>query len=148
MNDESRQFLIHRSSFIVHRSEVAVSQKIERDQQRFRKIVRGKVKSNLSKYISRGEMIGKKGKDLVSIPLPQIDIPQFRYGQKGSGGVGQGQGQPGQPLGPGQQQPGGGAGDQPGGQILEVELTMEEMAALLGEELSLPRIEPRGKKNI
>ena len=69
-----------------------MGQKIERDHQRFRKIVRGKVKSNLSKYISRGEMIGKKGKDLVSIPLPQIDIPQFRYGQKGSGGVGQGDG--------------------------------------------------------
>src|SRR5262249_24243825 len=108
----------------------------------------GKVKSNLSKYISRGEMIGKKGKDLVSIPLPQIDIPQFRFGQKGSGGVGQGDGQVGQPLGPGQQQPGSGAGDQPGGHILEVELTMEEMASILGEELALPRIEPRGKKNI
>ncbi len=48
-----------------------MSQKIERDHQRFRKLVRGKVKSNLSKYISRGEMIGKKGNDLVSIPLPQ-----------------------------------------------------------------------------
>src|SRR5437868_6868272 len=126
----------------------SVGQKIERDHQRFRKIVRGKVKSNLSKYISRGEMIGKKGKDLVRIPLPQIDIPQFRYGQKGSGGVGQGDGQPGQPLGPGQGEPSSGAGDQPGGHILEVELTMEEMAAILGEELALPRIEPRGKKNI
>src|SRR5205823_2798004 len=125
-----------------------MGQKIERDQQRFRKIVRGKVKSSLSKYISRGEMIGKKGNDLVSIPLPQISIPQFRYGQKGSGGVGQGDGQPGQPLGPGQGQPSSGAGDQPGGHILEVELTLEEMAAILGEELALPRIEPRGKKNI
>jgi len=45
-----------------------MSQKIERDHQRFRKIVRGKVKSNLGKYISRGEMIGKKGKDLF-MPL-------------------------------------------------------------------------------
>src|SRR5437899_6246175 len=126
----------------------AVGQRIERDYQRFKKLGRGKVKSNLQKYISRGEMIGKKGKDLVSIPLPQIDIPQFRYGNKGSGGVGQGEGQPGQPLGPpqGQNQPG--AGDQPGGHILEVELTMEEMAQILGEELALPRIEPRGKKNI
>ena len=77
-----------------------MGQKIERDQQRFRKIVRGKVKSNLGKYISRGEMIGKKGRDLVSIPLPQIEIPQFRYGQKGSGGVGQGDGDVGTPLGP------------------------------------------------
>src|SRR5271167_347928 len=109
-----------------------MGQKIERDQQRFRKIVRGKVKTNLSKYISRGEMIGKKGKDLVSIPLPQIDIPQFRYGNKGSGGVGQGEGAPGTPLGPGQQNPSSGAGDTPGGHILEVELTMEEMASILG----------------
>src|SRR5712691_1211427 len=105
-----------------------MSQKIERDHQRFKKIVRGKVKSNLSKYISRGEMIGKKGKDLVSIPLPQIEIPQFRYGLKGSGGVGQGPGDVGTPLGPGQGENEGGAGDQPGGHILEVELTLEEMA--------------------
>src|SRR5437879_1485452 len=125
-----------------------VGQRIERDHQRFRKIVRGKVKSNLGKYISRGELIGRKGKDLVSIPLPQIEVPQFRFGQKGSGGVGQGDGNVGQPLGPGQGQPGSGAGDQPGGHILEVELTMEEMAQILGEELALPRIEPRGKKNI
>src|SRR5262249_21924161 len=125
-----------------------MGQKIERDQHRFRKLVRGKVKSNLSKYISRGEMIGKKGKDLVSIPLPQIDIPQFRYGQRGSGGVGQGDGDPGQPLTAPQGEGQSGAGDQPGGHILEVELTMEELAAILGEELALPRIEPRGKKNI
>src|SRR5947199_7292805 len=125
-----------------------MSQKIERDHQRFRKLVRGKVKSNLGKYISRGEMIGKKGKDLVSIPLPQIDIPQFRYGQKGSGGVGQGEGDPGQPLTAPQGEGDSGAGDQPGGHILEVDLTMEEMAQILGEELALPRIEPRGKRNI
>src|ERR1700731_3079988 len=125
-----------------------MGQKIERDHQRFKKLVRGKVKSNLGKYISRGEMIGKKGKDLVSIPLPQIVLPQFRYGQKGSGGVGQGDGDPGTPLTPGQDDDGSGAGDQPGGHILEVELTMEELAAILGEELALPRIQPRGKKNI
>src|SRR6185295_18887438 len=113
-----------------------MGQKIERDHHRFRKIVRGKVKSNLSKYISRGELIGKKGRDLISIPLPQIEIPQFRYAQRNSGGVGQ-------PLtapqGDGEPK----AGDQPGGHILEVELTLEEMAAILGEELALPRIEPR-----
>jgi uncharacterized sporulation protein YeaH/YhbH (DUF444 family) len=125
-----------------------VGQKIERDYQRFRKIVRGKVKSNLSKYISRGEMIGKKGRDLVSIPLPQIEIPQFRYGQKGSAGAGQGDGDVGTPLGPPQPQKGSGAGSEPGGHIQEVELTLEELASILGEELALPRIEPRGKKNI
>ncbi len=125
-----------------------MGQKIEQDLQRFRKIVRGKVKSNLSKYISRGEMIGKKGNDLVSIPLPSINLPQFRYGQKGSGGVGVGDGQPGQPLTPQQGEGEPQAGDQPGGHILEVELSMQELADILGEELALPRIEPRGQKNI
>ena len=125
-----------------------MGQKIEKDLQRFRKIVRGQVKTNLSKYIGRGEMIGKKGNDLVSIPLPAINPPQFRFGSKGGGGVGVGQGQPGQPLTP---QPGDGepgAGEEPGGHILEVELTMQELADILGEELALPRIEPKGKKNI
>lgn len=126
-----------------------MGQKIDQDLQRFRKLVRGKVKSNLSKYISRGEMIGKKGNDYVSIPIPSINLPQFRYGKKNSGGVGVGPGQPGQPLtqpqdGDGEPQ----AGDQPGGHILEVDLTMEELAEILGEELALPRIEPRGQKNI
>ena len=61
-------------------SEPIMVQRIQRDYERFRKIVRGKIKSNLSKYITRGELIGKRGNDLVSIPLPQIEIPQFRYG--------------------------------------------------------------------
>jgi len=126
-----------------------VGQKIERDHQRFRKIVRGKVKSNLKKFISNGELIGRKGKDLVSIPLPQIELPQFRYGQKGSGGVGSGAGQPGQPLGPPDpNSPGGSAGEEEGGHLLEVELTMEELAEILGEELALPRVLPKGQKNI
>jgi uncharacterized protein len=129
-------------------SEVAVGQRIERDYQRFRKIVRGKIKKSLSKYISRGEMIGKKGNDMVSIPLPSIDIPQFKYGRNGGGGVGQGEGQPGQPLTAPQEGDGNKAGDQPGGHILEVELTLQEMAEILGEELALPRIEPKGQKNI
>ncbi|MFO0802949.1 MAG: DUF444 family protein [Gemmataceae bacterium] len=126
-----------------------MGQKIEQDLQRFRKLVRGKVKSNLSKYISRGEMIGKKGKDFVSIPLPSINPPQFRYGKRNSGGVGVGDGKPGQPLTQPQDDDGEPqAGDSPGGHILEVDLTMEELADILGEELALPRIEPRGKKNV
>ena len=43
---------------------------IEQDHLRFRQIVRGKIKQDLKKYISNGELIGKKGKDFVSIPVP------------------------------------------------------------------------------
>jgi hypothetical protein len=125
-----------------------VIQKIQRDHTRFRQIVRGKIKQELRKYITHGEMIGKQGKDLISIPLPQIEIPHFRYGPRGNGGAGQGEGEPGTPLGPGQGQPGAGAGDQPGGHILEVDVSLDELAQILGEELELPRIQPRGRHNI
>ena len=59
---------------------------IKRDHLRFKQIIKGKIKQNLKKYIVQGEMLGKKGKDVVSIPLPQIDIPHFRFGGKQQGG--------------------------------------------------------------
>jgi hypothetical protein len=43
---------------------------IERDTSRFRQIVRGRVKQNLRKYMSNGELIGRQGRELVSIPIP------------------------------------------------------------------------------
>ena len=46
--------------------------KIDQDHTRFRDIVRGKIKQDLRKYVSSGEMLGKQGKRYVSIPLPQI----------------------------------------------------------------------------
>src|SRR3989440_12635963 len=90
----------------------AVVRKIERDANRFKQIVRGKIKTDLRKYITHGEMIGKTGGELVSIPMPQIDIPEFRYGSKNSGGVGQGPGDVGTPIGrSGEQEGSGSAGD-------------------------------------
>ncbi len=124
--------------------------KIERDQTRFRQIVRGKIRENLRKYITHGEMIGRKGHDLVSIPIPQLDVPHFRYGHNGSGGVGQGDGEEGTPIARGDDpsQETGEAGSDPGAHILEVEVPLDELAQIFGEELELPRIEPRGKANI
>ena len=66
--------------------------KIERDVKRFRQIVRGVVKKDFRKYLTQGELIGRQGRHIVSIPLPQIEIPRFRFGQKEAGGVGSGEG--------------------------------------------------------
>src|SRR5262245_48924049 len=84
-----------------------MSLKIDQDHSRFRHIVRGRIRQNLRKYISQGELIGRKGKDLVSIPIPHIEIPRFRYGDKQTGGAGQGDGEPGDPMG-GEEQEGDG----------------------------------------
>jgi uncharacterized protein len=124
--------------------------RVERDLGRFRQIVRGKIKKDLRKYMSQGEMIGRQGKRYVSIPMPSIDLPQFRYGARQGGGVGQGDGDIGDPIGQGgEQQPGAGeAGSEPGQHVIEVDMTLEELAQILGEELELPNIKPKGHKNI
>jgi uncharacterized sporulation protein YeaH/YhbH (DUF444 family) len=54
--------------------------------------------------------MGKQGKDVVSIPVPQIDIPRFRYSDKQGGGVGQGEGDEGDPIGGEEGQDGDGKG--------------------------------------
>ena len=124
--------------------------KIDQDHARFRDIVKGRIRENLKRYISHGELIGRQGKDTVSIPVPQIDIPHFRFGEKQAGGVGQGEGDPGDPVG-GQEGDGDGtgkAGKESGEHMLEVDVTLDDLATILGEELSLPRIEPRGQARI
>ena len=126
-----------------------MSTKIQRDATRFREIVRGKIRQNLRHYISHGEMIGRKGRDLVSIPVPQLDVPRFRYGDNSTGGVGSGDGEVGQPIGRGQDEEGSGqAGSDPGAHILEVDITLDELAQIMADELQLPRIEPKGNANI
>ncbi|MBU0637674.1 MAG: DUF444 family protein [Planctomycetes bacterium] len=120
--------------------------KIEKDHQRFRQIVKGRIREDLRKFLTRGELLGKEGKHIISIPVRGIDLPNFRYGDNRDAGVGQGAGEPGQTVdGDGDIGPG---GTEPGRHILEVEVTLNELADILGEELQLPRIKPKGKHAI
>ncbi|MCB9780727.1 MAG: DUF444 family protein [Alphaproteobacteria bacterium] len=121
---------------------------IDNDVHRFRTIVKGRVRKDLRRFMQSGELLGRQGDRIVSIPLPRIGIPRFRYGDNEQGGVGQGDGQPGDAA---DGQPGDGqgqAGEQPGQHVLEAEVTLEELAEIMGEELALPRIEPKGHKHI
>jgi uncharacterized protein len=117
--------------------------KIEQDLNRFKQIVRGRVKKDVQRFLTSTELIGKKGKDIVSIPLPHIDIPHFAFGDKQKGGVGQGTGEDGQPI-DGKEGGAGQAGNLPGQHLLEVEISFDELAEIIGEALELPKIEPKG----
>lgn len=120
---------------------------IRQDHSRFRDIIKGRIKENFRRYITHGEMIGKRENDLVKIPIPHIEIPRFKYGPKQSGGIGQGQGNANDPLEQGE--PGqGAAGNTPGEHVLEVDVSLEELAEILGEQLALPKIQPKGNKTI
>ncbi len=121
--------------------------KIRKDHHRFRQIVKGKIREDLRKFLTRGELLGREGKHIISIPVRGIDIPHFRYGDNNDAGVGAGDGKPGDTvdgsgdgLGPG--------GTQEGQHIMEVEVSLDELADILGEELKLPRIQPRGRHRI
>ena len=115
---------------------------IENDLNRFKDIVKGRLRKDLKRYMGSGELLGKQGDKVVSIPLPQIQIPRFRYGK--NEGVGQGEGEGDGQAGQGQGQ----AGDKAGEHILEVDISLEELAEILGDELELPNIQPRGQKEI
>jgi hypothetical protein len=112
--------------------------RIEQDHQRFRQIVKGKIRGDLRKFLSRRELIGKEGRGLVSIPIHDIDTPTFRFGDNSSG-VG---------MGEGDSAPGDTGGDQPGRHLMEVDVTLEELADILAEELRLPRIKPKGASRL
>jgi len=121
--------------------------KIHKDHQRFRQIIKGKIREDLRRFLTRGELIGKNGKHLVSIPIRGIDPPDFRYGNNDDSGVGTGEGKPGDTVdatgdgvGPG--------GLDPGQHILEVDISLDELAQILGEELQLPRIQPKGRHTL
>ena len=105
--------------------------KIDKDHQRFRQIVKGRIREDLRKFLTKGELIGKEGKHLISIPVRGIELPHFRYGDN-SGGVGAGDGKEGDVVGKG---PGKGAqgGTEPGAHIMEVDLTLDELAEILAE---------------
>ncbi len=124
--------------------------KINADHARFRKIVRGRIKENLKKYISKGELIGRQGKETVSIPVPHIELPHFQFDHRSTGGVGQGEGGDGDTLADGSVQPstGQGVGQHEGQHGIEVDVSFDELADMLGEVLELPNIEPKGSERV
>ena len=82
----SHRAAVHSGSMttFAHRRHSMIS-RIEQDHSRFREIIRGRIRKNLRKYISRGDMIAPKSKGSVSIPMPQIKIPRFSFGSNRRG---------------------------------------------------------------
>jgi len=61
------------------------------DIQRFRDIVKGKVREDLQEYITSDEIIAQHGKEHISVPVKEITIPRFVFGSDKEG-VGEGEG--------------------------------------------------------
>ena len=83
------------------------------------------------------DSVGKKAK--VSVPF--IHIPKFRYDHQGVGGIGSGGNDVGDVLSV--DNGSSGAGKSPGKHVPELELSIDEMLEILGEELELPNLTPK-----
>ncbi|MBI4084676.1 MAG: sporulation protein YhbH [Candidatus Levybacteria bacterium] len=116
------------------------------DQARHREKIEDAIKKNLKDIISQERVItspdGKKFKVKVQ---QSLDNPYFIFDRKKHKGVGSGEGKPGDVIGrePGGQGPGTGpgAGDQPGIDYYEVDVSLEKLAQLAFADLGLPNLE-------
>ena len=118
------------------------------DQQRHKEKIKEAIKKNLSDIVSEENIILSDGKKTIKVPIRSLDEYRFRYDHNQQQGVGQGDGDSkvGDVIGQGQQQgPGKGkeAGDQAGVDYYEAEVTMDELASLIFEDLGLPNLEEK-----
>ncbi|WP_058303310.1 sporulation protein YhbH [Gorillibacterium timonense] len=141
--------------FIVSREDWSLHRKGFQDQTRHQEKVREAVKHNLPDLIADESIVMQRGKQVIRIPIKSLDEYRFRYNYKKSKHVGQGDGdsQVGDVLGSDPQQANGpgkgqGAGDQPGDDYYDSEVTLDEVEAMLFEELELPHLEQKEKKHL
>ncbi|MHB1132456.1 MAG: sporulation protein YhbH [Chloroflexota bacterium] len=120
------------------------------DQARHNEKVKEAIKANLRDIISEEAIISSDGKRTVKVPVRSLELPHFRFDpnknrQTGQGGgkaqEGQQGNEEGQTTGPGR---GKGAGEQPGIDYFEADVTVDELADVLFEDLSLPFLENKG----
>ena len=124
------------------------------DQQRHAEKIKEAIKENLHEIVSREDIILSDGKTTVKVPIRSLEQYKFRFDDNKGERVGQGQGGTqvgdviGRAGGDGQPGPGRGkgeAGEQPGVDYFEAEVNLEDLAALIFEDLGLPNLQE--KKN-
>ncbi|HWP59026.1 MAG TPA: DUF444 family protein [Candidatus Acidoferrales bacterium] len=113
------------------------------DRLRHRQKVREAIRQNIADIIAEEPIIGKDRDRIIKVPIRGIREYRFVYGENvptvGQGGEGA---QPGQVVGRGQGQPGSQqAGDQPGVDYYETDVTLEELIDIMFEDLELPDLE-------
>lgn len=121
------------------------------DQKRHMEKVREAVKKNLADIVSEENIIMSDGKHQIKVPIRSLEQYRFRYdfnkqqhsgqgtGKSKVGDVVAKDGQPGKGPGKGKGDP----GEEAGEEYYEAEISMEELAALIFEDLGLPNLEEK-----
>ena len=122
-----------------------------RDSQRHAKKVKDAIRKNLHHIISQEAIISTDGKRTTKVPVRYLDSYHFKHG-KMKDGVGHGDGEEGTILRPGRgnDEEGGESrpGDQPGADVYDAEIGVDELLQMMLDDLKLPWFEERDKKSI
>jgi len=114
------------------------------DRRRHKEKIEKAIKEGIYDIVAEESIIGQAGKKKIKIPVRGIKEYQFVYGaNNGSKGVGSAQGQDikkGQVIQKGNKQKGNGtkAGNDKGEEYYEIEVTLDELAKYLFDDLQLP----------
>ncbi|WP_079709057.1 sporulation protein YhbH [Paraliobacillus ryukyuensis] len=146
---------MHENNFIISEEDWSIHRKGYDDQKRHQDKIQEVLKQKLPDLISEENIIMSRGKDVIRIPIRSLDEYKIRYSQEKNKHAGQGNGKTrvgdtvakGRPT---QQQPGkgDGAGDQPGQDYYEAEVTLEELEETLFQQLALPNLQEKEKDNL
>lgn len=145
----------NQDSFIVSEENWSLHRKGYQDQERHQEKVQEAIQKNLPDLISEESIIMSDGKDVVKIPIRSLDEYKIRYNQEDSTHVGQGDGdsevgdvvvkgdEKGQGGGQGKE-----AGDQPGEDYYEAEISLAEIEKALFKQMELPNLKRKEQAEI
>ena len=121
------------------------------DRLRHRRKVRKSIQENIVDLIAEESIIGKNRDKIIKVPIRGVKEYRFIYGEN-TPGVGQGDGnaRPGQVVGKTQGEGQGvdKAGDQPGVDYYETDVTLDELIEIMFEDLELPDMERKTLREI
>ena len=128
------------------------SDRSARDRARHRQKIRDSIRDNIADILSEESIIGREKDKIIKVPIRSIKEYRFIYGEN-SAGVAQGNGKvkPGDVVGqsdPGQPNAAGPAGDTPGVDAIETDVTLEELVEIMFEDLKLPDLQRKALRTI
>lgn len=125
-------------------SEALRSDRSAGDRQRHREKLREAIRDNIADIISEESIIGRDKDRIIKVPIRGIKEYRFVYGDnQAQVGEGEGETEPGQVVGKARRdgEGSGRAGDQPGIDFYETDVTLEELIEIMFEDLELPDLE-------
>ncbi|ASS87855.1 sporulation protein YhbH [Geobacillus lituanicus] len=138
-----------KGNFVVSKEDWSLHRKGYDDQKRHQEKVKEAIKNNLPDLITEESIIMSNGRDVIKIPIRSLDEYKIRYNYEKNKHVGQGNGDSqvgdvvardgsGEGQGPGKGQ---GAGDLPGQDYYEAEVSLMEIEEALFSQLELPNLQ-------